>query len=386
MIWNVYRKELKDSLRDRKTLLLGILIPMIMMFGMTIFMDKKVFAPPRTDSLTIAVPNDTPQQALQLLSQIPNIQLQKSGDAVADVSSGKATVALIVDSHYAEYLEQARPIPIGIYADQSSMSVSRSVEYLQNQLNAVQVNIVNQRLHAKGLTAETIQPFQVEVKKLSHNNDESLGIISSLIPIIIMMSVMLGSFPSAIELFAGEKERKTMESLLITPVNRLHLLLGKFFTLSTIGMISGIVTAISFILFVQTATDHMAASLNLQEHLAATAGISVLVILLFSVMFAAMATVVSLIAKNFKEAQSYFGPLMMIVMIPYMLLLGVAPNEIPAGSYLIPVYNVFSLLKVIVYGVPSVNIILLVAVSTVITMLALFSLGNWMYKKDRWVL
>jgi len=386
MIWTVFKKEILDSLRDYRTVILGVLVPIIVMFAMTLFIENVAVKTPRIDSIQTAVSSEMPEEAAGLLSQIPHLIIEKTNNPIQSVAEGKQQIAIEVESDFKQKWTEANPVQINLYADQSSLKTAQAVEYIRNQLHDLQKRIVNDRLQSKGISAEWIEPFHIEVKKLSLKNDQSLGIFSNLIPLIVMMSIMLGAFPSAIDLFAGEKERKTMESLLITPVPRLQLILGKFLTITAIGMFSGFATIISFMLLVKLFTVHLSNALNIQDHISITLLISVFVIVLFSALFSAMAIVVSLFAKTFKEAQTYFAPLMMVVLVPYLHLLGTGPNEIPQGSFLVPIYNVFALLKVIVYGVPSFMMFIEVCFSTIAAMALIFALANWMYRKDRWVL
>lgn len=92
---------------------------------------------------------------------------------------------------------------------------------------------------------------------MSEGDDTSLYLISIFAQLIIVLAVLMGGLPAANDLFAGEKERKTMEALLMTPVNRLHIIIGKWLAISTLSMVSGIFSVITFIIGVNVFTENL---------------------------------------------------------------------------------------------------------------------------------
>src|SRR5690606_25980399 len=158
--------------------------------------------------------------------------------------------------------------------------------------------------------------------EMQEGDGASLYLAALILPLLVVMTVMVGSQSSAVELFAGEKERKTMEALLMTPVNRSALIMAKWLVISTLGFISGIVAVGGFAIVVATMTERMKQVLDFGDQVGSLIASALLSILLFSLLVAAIQIIFSLFANNFKEAQSYFGPVMFIAMAPYFVLMG----------------------------------------------------------------
>jgi sodium transport system permease protein len=177
-----------------------------------------------------------------------------------------------------------------------------------------------------------------------------------------------------------------MEALLITPVNRMKLIMAKWLTISTLGVISGGFSILAFGLITHLLTEKMASALQYEGQILSLLLSAMIGITLFSFMFATLQMMISIIAKTFKEAQNYLSPIMFLSLIPYFLLTGVVPNELTTLHFIIPFMNIYALLKELIYGIFSIQSILLVTGSSLVMVLIGFSLANWMFKKDKWVL
>src|SRR5699024_1043546 len=112
---------------------------------------------------------------------------------------------------------------------------------------------------------------------------------------------MVGGLPASSDLFAGEKERKTMEALIMTPVNRIHILIGKWLTIATLGIISGLFSVITLVTFVQLFTDKLKEALNLSDNIVFFVSSLSVGIIVFALLVAALQMVLSLLAKDMKE-------------------------------------------------------------------------------------
>ncbi|SDD76709.1 sodium transport system permease protein [Paenibacillus sp. UNCCL117] len=386
MIWGIYKKELKDSFRDRRTLMLSIFLPVLLISGMSLLYENLFFRENAPAAAKVGVAQTIDEATWQWLSTMPDVELTRVADPQGAALEGEVQIALELTPDFASRLESGAAADVKIYADQSSMNVSRSVDLLKEQLADKERTLVDARLAASGVDPKQIQPFAVDVRQLQGGGEMSTMMISMLFSLIITLSVMLGGMPSATDLFAGEKERKTMEALLITPVSRLRLIAAKWLTISTLGTVSGIFSILAFVVVTKLLTERMAAVLDYEEGAAALLFSAVLGIVLFSALFAALQMIISIVAKSYKEAQSYMSPIMFVGMIPYFLLIGLAPNELTPAHFLIPFMNIFALLKELIYGIFSISSLLMVLGSSLLLIGLGFAAAYAMFKKDKWVL
>lgn len=387
MVRKIYLKELKDIFRDRKTLFLSVIIPVIMISALTLFYENMFFkSEDQIEVYEIGVDDALDTALYQHLDAHPSLKLISTADPLQAAVDGRVRASLIVDADQAVGDGQVGAVSMTILADQSSMRSSYAVSMLMSVIDQYQQEIMVNRLNELGLAAAQITPFDITVESLSGENESSLLLLSILFPLIIVMSVMLGGFSAATDLFAGEKERKTMEALLMTPVSRMKLILAKWLTISTLGVISGVFSILAFVLVTLTVTEQLAQALNFGSQAWLLFVSAVVGIAAFSFMFATIQMIMSIVAKTFKEAQNYLSPIMFLAIVPYFLLIGLIPNELTLKHFTIPFMNIFALLKELLYGIFSLQSMLLVAGSSSLVIVCGFALANWMFSKDKWVL
>jgi len=95
---------------------------------------------------------------------------------------------------------------------------------------------------------------------------------------------------------------------------------------------------------------------------------------------------ISILSNTFKEAQNYISPVMFIALVPYFLLIGVAPHELESIHFLVPIMSIFALLKELIYGIFSWQHMLEVVTSSLLFMFIGFAIAYGMFKKDKWVI
>lgn len=381
MIWHVYRKELTDSLRDKKTIMLSIMLPIIFNIGILYFFDNFLIS--QEESHVVAINQNADPVVIEWIESEGSATVKKTQDPIKEVTEGNVLVAIQAD----ENLTNSAGVPeIKIYSDPSSTKASSTSEYVLSLLSAHKNKLLAQRLQELNLDQAAITPFEVKAESLSGEDDGSLYMISIFAQLIIVLGVLMGGMPAANDLFAGEKERKTMEALLMTPVKRLDLIIGKWLTIATLGMLSGFFSVVTFVTFVQFFTKNLESALNISDHLTFFTISLVVGIIAVSLLAACLFAILSLMANSIKEAQNYISPVMTIAMIPYFLLIGVSVNELTTTHFLIPFFNVFALIKQLIYGVYDLSSILYVAGSSAVVVAITFGAAYIMFTKSRWVL
>jgi sodium transport system permease protein len=384
MTWYIFQKELKDSLRDSKTILLSVLLPIVFITGMLFFMEKMMSD--TDEQIKVAVANSTDKEVLSWLKEIKGLELIPSDNPLKMVVDGKANVAFSADPDFSLQLKDKKIPKILIQADPTSTKGGNAQEKIANAFTLKKDKLVQSRLLENNIDPKEIDPFQINMKSISESDDQSLYMISIIAQLIIVLAVLMGGIPAANDLFAGEKERKTMEALLMTPVHRIHLIVGKWLTIAVLSMISGVFSVISFILGVNLFTEKLANALKLDQNISFFT-ISLLVgIIFFALLVSSVQIIISLFANNLKEAQNYITPITMGAMIPYFLLIGVSANELTTTHFLIPFLNIYALIKQLIYGIYDINSILLVSGSSVVFIALSFFIAYTMFMKSKWVL
>jgi sodium transport system permease protein len=385
MIWHVFRKELKDSFRDQTTLLLSVFLPIVFITGLLFYMEKMAMDD-TNEEIKVAVSVQTNSKVLSWLKEVKGLKLVTSDNPLKLIEDGGAHAAFFSDPDFTDKLNSNTAPTITIQADPTSSKGGTAQDKIEDILNIKKNELVQSRLAKNQIEPNVIEPFQIQTKSLTDSDDTSLYFISIFAQLIIVMSVLMGGMAAANDLFAGEKERKTMEALLMTPVNRLHLIVGKWLAIAVLSMISGVFSVVSFIVGVNVFTEKLKTALQLDQNIGFFT-ISLLAgIIFFALLISSLQMIISLLANTMKEAQNFITPITFIAMIPYFVLIGTSANELTKTYFMIPFLNIYALIKQLIYGIYDVTSILLVVGSSSIFIALSFFVAYGMFKKSRWVL
>ncbi|MCA9084768.1 MAG: CPBP family intramembrane metalloprotease [Planctomycetaceae bacterium] len=228
--------------------------------------------------------------------------------------------------------------------DKSVVAFSR----VQSALNHWQEVLRSQTFEKAHLRPELQNPARLQWVEIARGEEVAASVWSKLFPAMIVIMALTGAFYPAIDLCAGEKERGTMETLLISPARRIELVLGKFGTI----LLFSIGTALMNLLSMGLTGQHMASAMGggvadaVSLELPGLASIGWLIVLLIplAALFSALCLALATFAKSTKEGQYYLTPLLMVVMGLTMFCLSPAVEITPLYS-VIPIVNVALLLK-----------------------------------------
>jgi len=352
----IYAKEMKDTLRDRRTLISMVLVPILLIpllsVGIGGFVSRSI-EKTKGEQSAIAIVGENPRGELfEKLQSDPRIRIVEVPDYRKALEEKQILVALGFPLHFEEQVNSSANIPsIEIFYDEAEMKSQIAMGKVREVLESYRKEIIARRVKTVGLREGFLTPFQVVPVNVASKEKMSGFIVGMFLPYMVIILSLTGSMYTAIDLTAGEKERGTLETLLVSPASRLELVLGKFGAVYTTGLVTAVLAMGSL-----TAT--MASSLFMptearQQMPFAIAPTSVLLVLLLMVplvaIFASLLMTISIFAKSYKEAQSYISPLMIVAILPAMasILPGV---ELDAILAIVPVVNVSLFLKEALMG------------------------------------
>ncbi|WP_066298754.1 ABC transporter permease [Bacillus sp. FJAT-29937] len=384
MLRKIYFKELKDCFRDSRTLLLTVLLPIIMMTGMTFFYEKLISSD-EGKTYMLAVDQSFGVEEESLFTGYGNIEFVKSANPEEILNEGGALAALDLSPNFMSSIANGEEASVTIIGNSFSQNSSNLMNLVNTALTAYEKSVTSERLEKLGTESSVIQPFAINEKEMS-TEDPNINLIAMLIPLILSIAIGVGAGPAASDLFAGEKERKTMEALLMTPVNRATLLFAKWLTIATVGAITGIITLIVVALEIGLLTENLKKAVTFGDNAGIIIGLAILTSIIYAMFNASILMITSIIGKTVKESQSYSTPVMMLAIIPTMVISGIGINELGFEHFAIPIMNLFSILKELVFGIVNIEHILITIASNVICMIVLFIIGRILFMKDKWVM
>lgn len=347
---SVFFKELLDNFRDRRvifnTLILGPLLGPVIFAVMISFMTSQ--ATERMES-TLELPVVGAEHAPNLIGFLERrgvvIKLPPD-DPEAAVLSEQEEVVLRLGPEFDEAWRAGRPAPVELIADQSRRYTGTTINRVRAYLNAYGSQISQLRLQLRGVHPELTRPLNTTVSDLSTPESRG-GMVLAFLPYFILITVFMGSMHIAIDTTAGERERKSLEPLLINPLPRWQIMAGKlaattFFALATLAL--GLVAFVIAMGYLPVAEMDMA--LNLDYRVAAWA---FLLVSPAALLAAALLTILAAFAKSFREAQSYMGLVMIIPMIPGFWIM-INPSRAETWMTLVPLLSQNVLILELVRG------------------------------------
>jgi sodium transport system permease protein len=225
--------------------------------------------------------------------------------------------------------------------------------------------IQTENLLLEGLEEDDIEFIQVPLRTFyeeeSTESDRGGFFLSMILPMILGIYVVSGSMYTTIDITAGEKERHTLEALLVTPPARTNLVLGKFLTILTITILIIVVAMLAMVLSLNLGSRYIDTFENISFELTPQVMAIVVVIFFFlAVMVNALEMAICFLAKSFKEAQNYVTPLTFAVLFPAILLQGIAVEDAPWWLFVLPIINVLALFQEVLLGAMSIDHLMLV--------------------------
>jgi sodium transport system permease protein len=378
----VVRKELKDSLRDRRALwsiVFSVSIgPMIIGFMMNRVADRQ------REAEQVRVPVVGMQYAPALVDWLK----QQSGVQIVEgpknpeeaVRNQQEELAIIIPKDFAQTFNQSKPVVVQIVGDSSRNDARPTIERVRRLLQQYGGEIGSLRLIARGISPAASQPIVLEDIEVSTAQQRAAQILT-FIPMFIIMAGFVGGMQIATDSTAGERERGSLEPLLVNPAPRLVFVGGKWLAAALAAMAS---TALTTVLCANLPRFLPLEEMGIRfrigpEHMTGIIG-AALPMCLFS---AALQSAVATLARSFKEAQSYMGVLVLLPMIP-----GVLGALYPLGNapwmYAMPMLGPYVLLTNVLGGqTPAMNAFLISAGISIVAAAILVRITATLFESER---
>jgi sodium transport system permease protein len=387
----VYRKELTEWLRDRRTLISSVLVPLlafpILMVGITALASVMVGnAEKEVPKIMILGGEDSPQllerlRKLDTLSIVPYAANWKD-----QISNKDIRAAVEIPKGFQAALAEGTAPPVNIYYYKGELKSSFGADHVQKAVEEYRDEVVKDRLAAKNLPPSVLKPFEVKEENVAPPEKVGGASIGGFIGYAVILLCLTGAMYPAIDLTAGEKERGTIETVLSSPISRLDLVIGKFLLVFSASLVSAILSVTSmgtsFAILGHSHLMNSSGGQSLDLNLGWLSVIAVFFMALpLAVLFSAVLMTIALFAKTYKEAQSYLTPLTFLVVIPAVA--SIMPGvELTPKLALIPVLNTSLVCKEIITGTYHWNSIILIFASTCIYAAAALFLAVKMFQRE----
>jgi sodium transport system permease protein len=316
----VFSKELKETLRDRRTMMVMLVLPIFLYPVLLIVVQQLVLVGRRSleeKPVQVAAVGSAPL-ARAFLDR-DTAMVVTAGDSVPIAALRAGTVDAAVRFGAEDGLARSSQ-DVRVFYDESHDRSRRAHTLVAARLREWNDTLLSARLSAAGLPASFARP--VAVADSSVATAERLGgyALGRFLPPLLIMMTLLGAFFPAIDLTAGEKERGTLETLLTTPVPTREIVAGKFLTVCVIAMGTAALNIASMLLTFESGIFQLTRGMDLNFSIPIGTGVLVVLLMIpLAVFFSAICLGLAVRTQSFKEAQSQLSPVQIGAIVPMYL-------------------------------------------------------------------
>lgn len=359
MIFTIFKKELKDTLRDRRTLIMMLVIPVLIFpiilnvfVGVSAAFNKEQ----ASKEIKIGFVGDQKNYVVTQLEALPEEMGKKkvifysdTTQLLEDLKKDSVQLGMYAASDFGKFMQEKQPAPLEVYFNATDLGMKERGEAYMKVIE----NVARQERYLDMNLNETeLTPIATTYKNIASDKEMIGKLAGGILPYIFIAFGFIGCMYPAIDLFTGEKERGTIETLLTTPVARWQILFGKMGVVVLSGLLAAsfALLGLFFSIEVLDLVDDPELLGIIHSVLSVEFVLMMIGLLIpLTIFFAGVMIPVAVYAKSFKEAQSIITPLNFIMVLPAMI--GFFPGiELNVVTACIPVVNVVLSTKELIAG------------------------------------
>jgi sodium transport system permease protein len=398
MLLRVAAKEIRSTFRDTRAIVSNLLIPLVLlpviMLGMPLLLGGLFQREAQTVTTLVVQGIEHVPADLARLVEAQQAELAATDDAMAAVRDDVAPAGMVVPAGFAEGLAAGDRVEVTIFRKVGNMRSELNAGKLETAVAAYRQQVVGERLAAAGVDPAVLEPIGIARLDASTEAERSSGQLAWLIPFFIAIWTLTGGQMAAIDATAGEKERGTLEVLLVAPVLRSEVVVGKFMATTLFGLLAATMAIVGYVLggvimrtvFLPGLGGDAAEIVAVMGGALAVTPDRILLLLVSAVLLAGLIAAVlmsvTMFARSFKEAQSYVAPLSFLLIVPAIGLQFRDLIGLGEGVYWIPLVNALALMDDVVRGAATGSAVLITWASLVLVIALLLAFAYRSFTRE----
>ncbi|MBA5636237.1 ABC transporter permease [Duganella sp. LX20W] len=393
-MWTIYLKEMLELVRDRKTFIFTVFIPIFAMpliftgFG---YLSSSMFRHANTAEMTYSIfgQQNAPQLSARFAHEkgFREVKLAGPEQIKAAIADDRIKFALVIPDGFEDRLARQQQAAVALhYNNATPIDVTR--KRVMAVIHAQNSALREQALLALGLSQNQLRfaldPIKLEEHSTADKREQMGALFGGFLPYILLMVCLMAAMYPAIDTAAGEKERGTLETLLLAPVPRSAIVVAKFLVLFTIGLTSALLMVVSLGLLLFFFGHAVEGNLAMMLHAIGVLDLAMVALMLIptAAIFASILLAISVYAKSYKEAAGLISPLIIVTILPTIvaLLPGVEMNWFWA---MVPLTNVSLAMKELVKGTMDYRMFSVILLSTTLSAGAMLALCRWWFNREQ---
>lgn len=380
----VLKKELLDMFRDKKTIIMSILIPILILPILSFVIglatndsQKKV-----QNNLKVAIVDKGNSNFKSFLKSQKNIKITESTNIKQDVKDGKILAAVTIPQGFDENINKDINANITLTYDNSSSDGTQASEILNSYIEKYSKGIVSKRLEKRNIDSKILNPINV-VQDTIEKKESGMGmlLLNIVVPLLLILGSVGNTVAPALDLGVGEKERGTLEPLLTTKANRMSLLWGKFLAITIMGLIVSLANIAGLLIAINQTGGIFQNAKDVNIGMDTIALIMILPIML-TMVFGALGLSISIYAKSSKEAQTYLSPISIVSMILVYATMMKDGKSIETYFFNIPIANASCLMKEFLVGIHNYTHIGITFAWMILYIIGAILFARYMFSKE----
>jgi sodium transport system permease protein len=318
----VFLKEVTENLRDKKTvvnaLVMGPLLgPIFFAIMMGFIITKQLDSAEKPLEVPVVGAQNAPNLVAWLEQQGMAVKAAPE-DPEAAIRNRDARAVLTIPPDYADRWRDGETAQVQVLFDSSDQDARAPVARLTGLLEGYSRQQSALRVAARGMHPALMTPVAVAERDIA-STQQRAGQLLSFLPYLLVLGAFLGGMYLAIDTTAGERERQSLEPLLVNPASRAQIVLGKLGATFGFAMVSMMLSLVAFaVAFQYIPLDRLGMKVDFGAGLILRAGLLMVPLVM---VFAALQTIVAAYAKSYREAQTYLSLLMLLPMLPSVILM-----------------------------------------------------------------
>ena len=314
----VFTKELKDGCRDRRSLMSAFFFPVMAPVLVYVMMTAIINLRTQADDSVIPVMGIENAPAFMQWLKEQNVKVESfSGDPKQAVIDKQQELVVVIPDNYQAQISQSKTAVIEVINDGSRNDARATVSHFHGLVRRYNSGIAALRLVVRGVSPEVMRVVITEDMDVASKQQRAAAALN-FVPLYVILAAFVSGMGIAVDSTAGERERKTLEPLLINPIERYQVVLGKWLA-SSMFAAAGMILTLIFCVFAMTQIPlHL---IGLDFHIT---GWQIVLMIFAALPLAFLATSMQLLlgifAKSFKDAQGYIGILMVFPVVPSLYL------------------------------------------------------------------
>jgi sodium transport system permease protein len=356
VVRTVFRKELREMLRDRRSLAVMFGIPLLLYplvaIGMaTLGSQKKQEYTAQTAKVVVLNAESVPYLIHLMNGQYTGLTAVKLNDGLdPDQALRQGDVAAVIEAPPDAQRRSVagEDLELSMKVDRSRTATAFAERKLDKMLNDYKKYVVEQRLALRDVPASVLEPPKTKTVDVSSGSQRFGKILSQMLPLLLLMTGMLGALFPALNATTTERELGTLETLLVTPAGRTELLVAKGALVLICGLLTAGLNMVSMALVVKRATSMLDASAADFSVSPAAMALSYLAAVPTLILFSTLVLIVGLVARNFREANAYATPVMLLPLAS--MAVGIIEPKVSPAVLMTPVANTTVIIREVLTG------------------------------------